>query len=275
MGRLRGYLWLVAGVLVAVLAGVVAFNALSNATTQRAEEAVTTERLTSVVVAAHALEVRSVLTAEALEVKELPEEAVPAGAVTKVEDAVGMITAVDLQPGEIILESRLIEPNVATADGRMALVVAEDEVLMAFPIQDLMSQIGVLKAGDHVDFLFSFELPVERGTETPLRVGERAVSEGGATEEEETEQVTFNLLQNVTVAAVVSTPGEEGEPESPEALLLLVSPQDALVLKYMKDAGGVLDVVLRSPGAEGRFTTEPVDLEYLLNGYIIPAEKGR
>ena len=54
-----------------------------------------------------------------------------------------------------------------------------------------------------------------------------------------------------------------------------MSPQDALVLKYVKDAGGILDIVLRAPGAEQPFDVEPVDVDYILNRYQIPTEVGR
>jgi hypothetical protein len=75
----------------------------------------------------------------------------------------------------------------------------------------------------------------------------------------------------VTISAVVRDYDEEGNPiGTPRAFLLTVTPQDALVLKYMKDAGAVVDLVLRAPNAEGTFSVEPVDLDYVINGYIIP-----
>jgi len=275
MGRLRGCLWLTAGLVVAVLAGAVAFITLQRATAQRTGEDVSGSRV-PVVVAARAIEVRSPLTAEDLELRDLPVEAAPEGAVSELEEAVGKITLVDLYPGEVILAQRLVDPNVITGDGRLALVVAEDEVLMAFPAQDLMSRIGVLKPGDHVDLLFSLDFPVNRGVEEFLLAeGETAESEaaGGGQEEE---QATFNLLQNVTIAAIVTgqTP-TGGEAGAAEAILLTVSPQDALLLKYAKDAGGIVDIVLRAPGTERPFSTEPVDVDYMIHRYRIPTEIGR
>jgi hypothetical protein len=49
--------------------------------------------------------------------------------------------------------------------------------------------------------------------------------------------------------------------------LLTVDPQDALVLKYVTDVGGTMDILLRAPGVEGEFETFPVDLDYLINRY--------
>ena len=44
----------------------------------------------------------------------------------------------------------------------------------------------------------------------------------------------------------------------PEAFLLALDPQDALVLKHIIDSGGVIDIVLRAPTATVRFELSPV-----------------
>ncbi len=210
-------------------------------------------------VASEAIVVRSQLTTDNLEVIEVPVDTTPEGAIGSVEQAVGKITLVDLYPGEIILAQRLLDPNVITGDGRLALIVADGEVLMAFPAQDLMSRIGVLKPGDHVNLLFSLEFAVD-----------------GQGAEEGQGQVTFNLLQNVTIAAIVGAQNEDGTVAGqPEALLLTVSPQDALHIKYAKDAGGIVDIVLRAPGVEQPFSVEPVDADYMIRKYGVPTGAGR
>jgi pilus assembly protein CpaB len=277
MGRLRGFIWLLAGLAVAVLAGLVAFTTLSRAAAQRSGDPVL-QPTVPVVVAARAVEVRAVLTGEDLELKDIPVDAVPEGAVAQIEDAVDRITLVELYPGEVVLAQRLVDPNVVSGDGRLALVVNEDEVLMAFPAEDLMSTAGVLKPGDQVDLLFSLDFPVDRGlvpaTSTAGGEGGGVVVTGSA---REAEQATFNLLQNVSVAAIVAgqTPTGGGDERVPQALLLTVSPQDALVLKYVKDAEGIVDIVLRAPGMDRPFETEPVDVDYLIDRYRIPVGAGR
>ena len=66
----------------------------------------------------------------------------------------------------MLLSQRLTDPNVVTGDGRKALVIAENEVLTAFPASDLLSKVGVLKPGDHVDMLFTvkFTAGAQQGT---------------------------------------------------------------------------------------------------------------
>jgi len=257
------------GLLVALIAGVVAFMALSRATAQRsgATQAVVE---VEVIVATGRIPVRSVLTAENLRSKMIPVNAVPEGALQQASQAIGKITIVELFPEEVILAQRLVDPNVIPADGRMALVMDGDQVLMAFDAEDLMSKAGVLQAGDHIDLLASYSFPTSRGADGDM--GERLAS--------------FSLLQNLTIAAIVGgpAPSDQGalgkqaaqvSGDLPAALLLTVSPQDALTLKYIRDAGGRVDVVLRAPGAEGPFTVEPVDANYLIDKYKIPTTGGR
>ncbi|MBN1259756.1 MAG: Flp pilus assembly protein CpaB [Anaerolineae bacterium] len=271
MGRLRGFLWLLAGLVIAAAAALVAFLTLSRATVQQAPLA-QQEPVITVPVASRTITVRTLLTRDDLELQEFPVSAVPESAVRDLERAVGKITAVDLYPGEMLFTQRLIDPTVIAGDGRTALLLAEDQILMAFPAADLMSRIGILKPGDQVDLLFSFEFPLEDGVAS-LASGDQIVGEeGGATGPRQ--QVTFNLLQNVTIAAVVGgTRDEEGElTDRPEAILFNIDPQDALVLKFVQDAGGTVDVVLRAPNAEGLFAADPVDIEYVMNYYLIPTD---
>ncbi len=47
------------------------------------------------------------------------------------------------------------------------------------------------------------------------------------------------------------------------------------MLKYMLDAGGAIDLVMRSPGVDRPFDTDPVDVDYLIDRYDIPTQVGR
>jgi hypothetical protein len=91
-------------------------------------------------------------------------------------------------------------------------------------------------------------------------------------------------------AAVAESPQEEGgvlgageqaqqpQPEAPELqetpsndyVTLLVTPQDALVLKYLYEMGADLDLALRSAGNDAPVITEPIWLRYVLDKYQIP-----
>lgn len=284
MGRLRGFLWLVAGLAVAGLAGLVAFITLSRASAQTAGDEVARPKV-AVVVAARAIALRTVLTAEDLEVKEWPVDTVPEGAISGVREAEGKLALADLYPGEVVVAQRLLDPNVVSENGRIALFMVEDEVLMAFPAQDLMSRVGLLKPGDRVDLLISLQFPVDRGLQVVS--GGRVVGASAGTSQDE-ELATFCVLQNVGVAGIIGGQTDPGKSTGPfggassssegrslRAILFTLSPQDALVLKHVMDAGGTPDIVLRAPDSESPFSLEPVDVDYVINRYQIPTRAGQ
>jgi hypothetical protein len=108
---------------------------------------------------------------------------------------------------------------------------------------------------------------------------------------------TFDAIQRIEISAIVvdvvqiqqarqqvELPAQvEGTPQptptpsrqevSAVAILLAMDPQDALVLKHLKDAGGVFDIVLRSPTSNQLFELEPVWDEYLIDRYELEVEK--
>lgn len=270
MGRTRGCLWLLAGLVVALLAGVVGFMTLSRATSERAGAQDVSPQV-QVVVASQAVVVRSALKTTDVSIKNMPVDAVPEGALRDLAEVVGKVTLVDLYTGEIILRQRLADPNVKSGDGRIALALADDQVLVAYPAVDLMSRSGVLKPGDRVDLFFSAKFDSNR---TLAGAGVKSTASSGSGGQQET--ATFDALQSITISAVVAGPGGSEKTAGPPTMLLLtLSPQDALTLKFLKDADGILDIVLRAPGVERPFVTDPVDADYLIRRYRIPVEVGR
>ncbi len=292
MARLRGFVWLFAGLVVAGLAGIVAFATLTQATPEIAASEDARPKVT-VVVAARLIPVRSALTREDVQLKQIAVDAVPEGAISTLEEAEGMITLVDLYPGEVLLAKRLLDPNVTTGDGRMALYVAEDELLMAIPADDLLTSMNVLKPGDRVDLAISVDFPTNRdlqalasqaGSANAQGSGSAAVMSG--TQQNDDEQATFFVLQNVGIAGIIggahqsggSAPLEAGANSvtntPPQALLITIDPQDALILKFALDSNGVQSILLRAPGVDRPYDTDPVDVDYLINRYQSPTAIG-
>lgn len=100
--------------------------------------------------------------------------------------------------------------------------------------------------------------------------------------------VTQLTVQDATVLNVGDWPGEdeappveeeqpeEGEEQpvqpsraSVEPLTVIVTPQDAMVLKYAREVGASIDLVLRSPADTGQITTDSVTLQYLVDRFNI------
>jgi len=221
----------------------------------------------SVVVAVHLLERRTVLSETDVEIRELPEDAIRSGAVVKTEDAVDRITLRELNEGEIILAQNLLEVTAegAPEEGEVSLgeALEEDELAVALPATDLMSRFGVVMPGDKVDVLFSVNVVGKTLLEEVPRGGLVAL----------TTVQDLEILQIVAQKPTVVEEGEEGEQPGERLLILIADPQEAVIIKYLKDSGGVIDFALRAPTSERLFDTEPVTINYLARRYgIIPPE---
>ncbi len=280
MARLKGVLWLVVGLLVAITAGFVAYLVLANAATQATIQ--TAGAQVDVVVAARTIHVGRILSQEDLTLEKMPVKLVPDGALQHIGDAVDKMALTDMYEGEVVLSQRIAVPDVVSGNGRVAAIMAEEHVLMALPAADLMSHISLLKPGDHVDILYTLDVPASAsGNSLETLLNTQPVMASSATN---TKKATFIALENVVIAALVDPENpitsENGAnqndqtlgtnnatSENPNAILIAVLPQDALMLKYLQDAGGVFDLVLRSPANDQPADADPVDINYIKNRY--------
>lgn len=257
-----GCIWLLVGLFLALVAGGLAFTAMLKATAAQPVEQ--TEPQAPVVIVAQDVPPRTRIAADHLVTKEIPLSAIPANAIQDAEAAIGKVTTSQLIAGEILLEPRLAEPGQRGTDVNFEL--KKGQVVMAFPADDVLSKTGILQPGDVIDILYTTQ--IDRG----------ATDVQGVPGEADEESVTFWTLQQVSISAVVLAPesisgtkrAQEGPRPKPESILLGVEPQDALVLKYLKDSKGTIDIVLRARDDDTRFKTVPVDEQYLEDNYITP-----
>jgi pilus assembly protein CpaB len=201
-----------------------------------------------------------------------PADFVPHGAVAAPDDAIGKFTTTQITKGQIVLSNQL---SATLRAGNLSLSVPAGMEAVALPMTDLMSSNGAIKAGDHVDILLTIDL-VEiklqsaQGAATPADAG------GGGNAKN---PVTQTTLQNVEVLAVGEAADDSSDSGSSAttagssnstakgAVIVSVNPQDALVLKYAKDSGGVVDLALRAPGDTQPVTTDPVTIDRLFGRF--------
>lgn len=258
---------MVAGAVLAVLAGVAAMLALRAAisTVEVPEPQAALTR--PVVVASRYVARRSTLTNADVEIRELPEDTIRSGAVLKTEDAVGRITLTELNQGEMILTQNLLEVTGEAAPEEVEVSIAEaleeDEVAVGLRATDLMSRFGVLHAGDKVDVLFSVNVVGKTYQEEVPRGGLVAL----------TAVQNLEILQIVSARQPTEEEAEEAEQPVERLIVLIADPQQAVILKYLKDSGGSIDFALRSPTSERLFDVEVVSINYLAERYgIVPPE---
>ena len=237
------------------------------------------EATTDIVVATHDLAIGTVINREDIQTATVPVSLVPRDALLSIEAALGKIAAVHLIQGEMVLQHHLADPTNVSHD--IGYIIGDDQVLMAFPASDLMSGLGVLQRGDNVDIFASMTVEV-----TPTTI---APALGTTTQQEEkiTRLFTFDAFQRVQISAIVAdvvaesgTTAEGAAQPTPNpadirvrAYLLAMTPQEALVLKHMRDTGAVFDIVLRSPTSNELFDVNPVTVDYLLQRYELTVPK--
>ncbi len=242
------------------------------------------EITTKAVVATHDLPLGSVIRAGDVKLVDVPVELAPAGVISDVEQVIGRIIKVALVTGEMIMDHNLADPTNVNHD--LGFVIGDNQVLMAFPAEDLMSNLSVLQRGDLIDVFVS------------MTVAGAAPQEGGVVAESETipGMVTFDAFQRTEITAIVvdiiqqsqqstaqipsaqGTPQPQPTPKPSEvrtrAYLLALSAQDALLLKHLKDTGATFDFVLRAPTSNTLFDLQPVYSDYLIDRYelVIPKQ---
>jgi Flp pilus assembly protein CpaB len=263
MNLRRGWIWYLAGLLLAATAGVMAMLALRQAV-PRAQP--TRAETRPVIVASRDLAARQIVTQDALDTRELPVEQIPSGAIFRIEDAVGKFSFQDVKAGQPLLAQNLVAPStgpgaIITSSAQLALLLPPDKVGVVLPADDLLSQSGDVSIGDHMDILASLAVAGKDAAGKDLAGG----------------QVTLMNLQNVPVVKVLQEAPPSGglggqaaqQPPKITGLVLAVDPQDGIILKYFIDSGAKVSLDLRSPRLTVTFDVSPVTLEYLANKYNI------
>jgi len=214
----------------------------------------------ALVLAAHDILPRQLVTAADVVTREYPIGLAPDGAFHITSEVISRTATTQVFGGEILLARQFTEnqggPTDITSDQLPA-----GKVLVAFPASDILSSVDGVRAGDHVDILVT--LPVSGTTGT---------SAGGSTTGGRY-QAAQATMQDVTVYSrgspaqpVANTNGNGGTAAS-AVITFVVDHQEALILKYIKDSGGTVDLVVRSIKDTKEIATDPVSLDYLIELY--------
>jgi Flp pilus assembly protein CpaB len=194
----------------------------------------------------------TLISPEMLAVKPFPADFVPAGAVGSVEETTGKYSATKLYKDTILLSSQLTTTKLVRD---LASNVPPGKVAFWLPMPDLLVSAGGLKQGDRVDVL----LTVVIATSEDGRIGA-----GGQDGKFYSTQTTLQNVQVYAVGTVDQAIESGAQPASSSAasqinraartsnsnektaIVLLLDHQDAVILKWVKDVDGTVDVVLRS-----------------------------
>jgi pilus assembly protein CpaB len=248
MPRRRGWILMLLGLVLAAGAGTVVYMLLQQAAPATAVEQLppTPIPMKQVPVAARLLDLGSVITTTDITNTEVPVDLPMVGVMTDTSAIVGQLVVEPIQQGEYFRPSQLR----GGASGPLSKEIPAGRVVIAYPAGDLLSQSRVLREGDRVDLLLTVDIEEETPTET--RQG----------------KATNFTLQNINVLRLIRPGATEQDPNpAPSAVLFDMTPQDAVIVKFVKDNGGTIDFSLRSQLDDGEFITEPITQDYLFDNY--------
>ena len=126
-----------------------------------AAPAVTSIPTTAVLIAKQDVAANMAITAEMVEVKEIPAADKNARALTTPEEVVGKITTADLAEGEQVLSSRLTAMPEDVAAATFAYEVPVGKRAFSVVFNEVIGAGALVQPGDHVDVLAYFAIKVK------------------------------------------------------------------------------------------------------------------
>jgi len=273
------------GVLMGVVAGVLVLLLVSRQSSVSAADP--TPQPQPVVRAAQNIPKGEEITLAAVQLVQLERgEPVPASAVRDPMKVVGMTAMLDIPQGTILQTEMYLDRQTAADMGQAPAseLFQPGRVAVAMPVGDMSTVAGAIREGDRVNILASFEM-VDVDQDSQIR---KPVDGTGS---QTPRLVTQTVLQDVEVLRVgpwpLSTATTQGVAEqgavtveTPRIVTLLVTPQDAVVLKWLMDLSdegeAIIAFALRAEGEAESPETEAATLEYLMRRFRVnaPAKLG-
>ncbi len=269
----RSLLWFAASAILAILAGVMAVVFLGSRGGQPTEVP-----KQPVVVARNPIAANTVIRVDNVTLEERDE--IPSGAAVEVQDIVGGTALRDIAQGEVIVMQDL---RIITGTRDLPFLLGDDKIAVALQADDILSKWGAVMPGDHVDVLFTLDVILEKPMyiEDIRTLEEAEIYQAFPERDQSLDNVSVLTLQDLEVLQIIEEPQPETaagrqDDEVPtlplRALVLKVDPQDAVVLKYLVDSVGTVDLALRSPDNDALFAVQPVNINYLMlrYGIVVP-----
>jgi Flp pilus assembly protein CpaB len=212
-----------------------------------------------VVIATADIPARTEIAASMLNVRTVPDELVQAGAATKVEDVVGKFSPDAITKGSVINTQKI---GPVAAKNAPSFRIEKGKVMYVMPVafagsQFSIAQVNALRAGDRVDLLYT-----TINTPQGLTADQRDEVKANPVPYLQTRIMLQDLpIQEIGSYApdgsLVPATGDPTKKDSAASLqganiIFIVKPEEALVLKWLKDAATYykdsnIEMVLRSP----------------------------
>src|ERR671936_1075254 len=252
-----GYILIGSGLMLALFVGIMVYSQVHDA--EQVKASLPTAR---VVIATADIPARTEIAASMVNIRAVPDELVQAGAATKIEDVVGKFTPDAITKGAVINTQKIGPVGVKNAP---SFRIEKGKVMYVMPVsfagsQFSLAQVNALRAGDRVDLLYT-TINAPQGLTADQR------------DEVKSNPIPYLqtriMLQDLRIQEIGSyapdgsllpATGDPNKKDSAASLqganiIFIVKPEEALVLKWLKDAATYykdsnIEMVLRSPADE-------------------------
>lgn len=306
-----GRIYIIAGVVLALLAGALLFVYLNQLTSQSANAQPTATPIPNVdvVVVAKELKPGMIITGDMIRRDTRKATEVSPDTVREVSEALDRMVVLETKAGTVLKRG-----DVQT----VPFVLPKGKRAMALPVDDMSSIAGLVRENDFIDVVVTGKIkldkpgeaqgtPGARPTPTPRPQGSNANVEGlSAIEPTDNQTVVKAVLQRIQVLKIVAPqppqPQQQGRqaqaaPDVPPAtataqaraqaeaeqkqgritgalgiVVLAVNNQEAELLRYARDAGG-FQLLLRGRDDADKEETKGMTLDILIRDYGLPVPK--
>ena len=293
---------IVGGVLIVVLQGRGRATPTPTAGTPEAGATEVAPETRDVVVALQNIGLGEKILPDAVGLRPVEVDKLPEKAILDPADVVGKLAKQDIYQKDVLVADEVIAvEDVQRVGWRASPLISDGRVALAFPVSQLAAVNYAIQPGDRVDVLVCGAfIGVDPDTQikTPLIFAGDESCEAGCQPVGEQVQRTFCQLtvdeaevlgigqwgqaqqavpEGEQPEGVGTGEGQEGEGQLPklfDSLILMVSPQDAVVLMYLLQNDYVIDLALRSNEDVDRHETEQVTLEYVMTRFRISSPTG-
>jgi len=241
---MRNKLLLALSLVLALVAGALVYYYLDNLKKTYQQQ----EDFKAVLVASIRIPAKTLVTSQMLAVKEMPARYITEKAIIDPKEALGKTTKSEILPGEIIREEKLASGKNA-ADG-LAFLIKPGMRAITVAVNDVSGLAGLLRTGDRVDVLGTFDLPAAAGQEKA--------------------SLTSLLVQNVEVLSLDqglanNQPVGNGKKQNTyNNVTLMVTAEQAQPLTLCSEKGSIR-LILRAPADQDTIYLPSVKIPQLVH----------
>lgn len=248
--RRGGRIMMIFGLVLGIITAIATLFILRTSRPVASGEAISTVPLQPVVVAYQPIEPYQPIPADAIGIREWPADTIPPDVVTDTTTIAGKLPTTRIYPGQIILQSMLIDKELEETrlglGSDPAYIIPKGSVAVSLPIDDVSGVGGAIRDGDRVDVMGTF-----------------LINKASNIQSTGDEMVTQLVVQNALVLkigawAATASAGDQPGRSGAAVITLIVTPEEALRLKKTKDDSYAFDLALRAVNDEDVRELEPV-----------------